>query len=258
MEVATAFRYPFGRPVTRRPPSAGSSRQLLILGAYPSALHVGWRPPFGKRVRALAVDDEPEPFWTGHDEADRIAAWKAAVRFRDRDWGIVTLPQTKNGSCGTWVEQRVLRPLRVDRSAAWITDCLDTYRSSDGGARRVEDTYSPCAERGGWASARLAAHPSEDEIVAEALSEHAARLREELAACRPDCIVTLGNAALRVLSSLCSPPAAPLKLAPDERYGHPVMIASDGRTIEWLPLAHPAAPKRYQRAHDTWVAHRTG
>ena len=43
--VTMPFTFPFGRPVTRRPPSATSFRRVLILGAYPSALHVEWCPP---------------------------------------------------------------------------------------------------------------------------------------------------------------------------------------------------------------------
>jgi hypothetical protein len=54
-------RFPFGRPSTRRPPREPSGpADLLVLGVYPSALHVRWTTPDGLHtVGALAVDDEP-------------------------------------------------------------------------------------------------------------------------------------------------------------------------------------------------------
>jgi hypothetical protein len=61
-------QFPFGAPVlacgTEMP-----TRQfpVLVLGAYPSALHVRWVPPegYGRAVAALPVDNEPTPFWDG-------------------------------------------------------------------------------------------------------------------------------------------------------------------------------------------------
>jgi hypothetical protein len=55
--------FPFGASVLRRPPSASTKTRVFVLGAYPSALHVGWRPPEGKPIRAMVVDNEPEQFW---------------------------------------------------------------------------------------------------------------------------------------------------------------------------------------------------
>lgn len=88
-------RYPFGRPITPRPPLRGLTKGLFVLGAYPSALHVAWTPPqgSGRKIKALAVDDEPTPFWDGLDEAERIAAWKEAVSFDSKRWGEI-------GPCG--------------------------------------------------------------------------------------------------------------------------------------------------------------
>jgi hypothetical protein len=57
-------------------PVASSHCDLFVLGAYSSALHVRWTPPEQtklRRIKALAVDNEPEPFWTGDDEPERIA-----------------------------------------------------------------------------------------------------------------------------------------------------------------------------------------
>jgi hypothetical protein len=58
-------RFPFGRPATRRPPRTPVDRtaDLVVLGVYPSALHIRWTlPDRSASVSALAVDDEPTVF----------------------------------------------------------------------------------------------------------------------------------------------------------------------------------------------------
>jgi hypothetical protein len=61
---------------------------VFVLGAYPSALHVRWTPSGAghKPVQALAVDNEPWPFWDGDDERERVATWYAAVGREDFEW----------------------------------------------------------------------------------------------------------------------------------------------------------------------------
>jgi len=136
--------FPFGLPILPCAPSSDYRCRVFILGAYPSALHVSWRPPDGlyRPIKAIAVDNEPEPFWTGQDEAARIEAWKERVGFDQAKWGAVAPAGRLNGSSGDWVEQQVLDPLGALRSNTWITDCLDTYRCSDGLASRIDDTYA--------------------------------------------------------------------------------------------------------------------
>ncbi len=62
--------------------------------------------------------------------------------------------------------------------------------------------------------------------------------------------MSLGNAALRVMGKLLS--AGPDRLEVDG-YGTRLNGGLDGRAVEWLPLAHPAAPQRYQEAHRAWM-----
>lgn len=248
-----SFVFPFGRPVTPRPPSASVARRVFILGAYPSALHIEWTPPKPyKQIRALAVDDEPTPFWTGHDEEDRVRRWAEAVGFRP-SWGKVRGVGRLNGSSGVWVEREVLHPLDVTHADTWITDCLDTYRASTGVGLRLNDTYEPFAREVGLPPAVLPSHPGENDIVREARSEHLDRLRQELRTCEPQLVVTLGNAALRVVGDLVEVKAVPTRLSVAS-YGTRLPCRFDGRGIVWLPLAHPAAPAAYQAAHGRWRA----
>lgn len=252
------FVFPFGAPVSACRPSADGPRRVFVLGAYPSALHVAWTPPpTRRRIAAIAVDNEPEPFWTGADQVDRIERWKAAVGFDDA-WGKVVPCGSLNGPSGAWVEARILAPLGATRAEAWITDCLDTYRASVGGAARILDTYSGFARESGLPQANVAPHPSEAAIVKEALQEHRERLLDELEVARPDVVVTLGNAALRVLREISEveandDPGKALRADPAS-YGQRRPVRLGSRLAEWLPLAHPAAPAPYQQAHEAWVA----
>jgi hypothetical protein len=252
--------FPFGRPVLPCPPSADGPRRSFLLGAYPSAIHIRWTPPGDRRtVRAIPVENEPEPFWTGDDQVDRVQRWRAVAGFSPR-WGTAEPAGHLNGSSGEWVKQRILGPLGLARDEVWITDCLPTYRQSVEVGARLQDTYDPFARTEGLPAAALARHPTEAEIVAEALAEQRQRLLMELAAAQPERIITLGRAALRVLQGLVRTSGkARLQVGPDGTavggpYGQPVEVEVAGRSAEWLPLAHPAAPPRYQKAHDAWIA----
>lgn len=253
-----AHLFPFGRPITARKPSASGAKKLFLLGAYPSALHVKWTPhkPF-EPIAALAVDNEPEPFWTGADELRRIDEWKAAVAWRP-EWGTVEPVGSLNGSSGLWVDEKVLAPLGVARNEAWITDCLDTYRFSKGQEDAVAARFAPFAQASGlsWAGSGALRHPTEDEIVNEARKEHLSRLGGELIAAQPDLVVTLGNAALRVMSKLVvvEGKSAPETLAPGADYGSAVEIRVGGKAAKWLPLVHPGQrSKEWRAAHGKWI-----
>lgn len=93
--------FPFGRPNGPRPArEPRRPARQLVLGVYPSALHVRWaRPdwlgpsgPGERGVSAMAVDAEPCVFWRGDNDescADapdgvhaRVERWKTDVGFR--------------------------------------------------------------------------------------------------------------------------------------------------------------------------------
>lgn len=247
--------FPFGCPVRASRPTSRGRRDLFLLGAYPSALHVQWRPPpasGARRVRALAVDNEPEPFWDGSDQETLVETWMTGRDWREQ-WGAIDPARRLNGPSGEWVQHQILDRFSVDRSAAWITDCLDTYRLSSRMRTAVEAVYQPFARAHDLPLARLAKHPSKDQIVVEAKSQHLGRLRHEIAAATPKVAVTLGNAALRVFKSLLDSPVGPRQLAADKSYGSSFEVNIDGTLMRWFPLAHPAAPPAYHKIHQGWA-----
>jgi len=251
------YHFPFGRPVSPRPPSARSQKSLFVLGAYPSALHVQWSPPSGRpggKIGAIAVDDEPEVFWNGADAAEHVARWREEY-FNDQ-WGEIKVPPGLNGPSGAWVDGKVLKRFGKTRADAWITDCLNTYRVSDDGATAIKERFVPFALDEGLSIPKLAPHPTESEVVAEALGPvRLAELRAELSCAAPDTIVTLGNAALRVMREMVdgfggADPGSGLTV---DGYGTPFVVTVNGREVTWYPLCHPAAPKAYQDAHEAWM-----
>jgi hypothetical protein len=242
--------YLFGTPALPRKPSASGQSDWLILGAYPSALYVRWQPPAATPISAIAVADEPEPFWQGEDQESRIKAWADSLPWNP-DWGMVSAPDYLNGSSGAWLSEHVLTPLGIARAHTWITDCLDIYHESDGAAKRLDDpSMRALIARLNIQDRDLPPHPSEGQIVTKAQVD---RLRGELADCRPKCVITLGNAALRVFGSFVEGSAPIKRLVADSTYGERFDVrVLGGSLMELLPLAHPAAPEDYQQAHAKW------
>lgn len=90
----------------------------------------------------------------------------------------------------------------------------------------------------------------------EALDIHTARLLDELHTAQPKLVVTLGNAALRVLTALTGGDKRLRLNSSIESYGQPLQARTSEHAFELIPLAHPAAPKVYQAAHGKWVTSR--
>lgn len=246
-------RFPFGAEVRSVSRAPGGHRSVFLLGAYPSALHVQWDPPSGaslKPIKALAVDNEPEPFWDGRDEAEHVAAW--AAKHFDVANGRIRPAGRLNGSSGRWVHDLVLEPLAATMEDVWLTDCLDSYRCSAGQSQRLADTYGPYADQHGLPAAELQRHPNENAIVLEALDQQRERLLYELRITQPNMIVTLGRAAARVIHDLLELDSEAGTLL-QEAYGDIVIVSCNDKATQLLCLAHPGAPGSWQQTHLNWV-----
>ncbi|KAA1426894.1 hypothetical protein [Nocardioides antri] len=154
--------FPFGRPNTvrdMRPASEGQA-QVLVVGVYPSAFHVRWwalgnddlrRPTIG----SMAVDVEPEVFWTGdrtpQAAQDHIAAWRKHVQAAtgiDPGENAKVGPGT-NGTSGRTVQERYLDCLGVTPGQTAFTDVYQAFLLKRGAAARrvggtaIDDDYAP-------------------------------------------------------------------------------------------------------------------
>lgn len=251
--------FPFGRPVLPSPTSTDKPCQGYVLGAYPSGLHVRWTPPssFGlKPIAAMIVDNEPVPFWDGRHATERTEDWRRAVDWQE-DWGSVKAVPRHNGPSGQWVDEHLLKPLRLTRDDVCISDCLDQSRLNPGQARRLADTYAPVASALGLTECTLQPVPgSESAIVREAREGHLERLRAELRRSGATKVVTLGNAALRVFKMLIEMPDGDgLRRLSHAGYGSTVDSTFEGRSIRWHPLVHPRNGARHpdwRGTHARW------
>lgn len=255
----TDSTFPFGSPLSPRPPSATSARRLFLLGPHPGALHVEWTPPAPfQRIAALAVDNEPEPFWTARDEEEQLEAWKQRVGWK-AEWGTVGPAGPLNGSSGLWLDQKVLSPLKATRAETWMTSCLDTYRYSHGQQEVVTSRFAPVAEKLKlpWSGVPDALrNVEEDQLVAEARGQQK-RLLAEFRVAMPRLVVTLGNVALRVFAQLANVPE-PEPLKPNKDYGTQSDVLVAGRSVTWLPLSHPGMrSKEWQAVHAKWIRAKT-
>ena len=93
-------RFPFGEPLAPVPHTSKGQTSVFILGAYSSAVHAMWRfgPGGSDRVQALAIANEPEPFWDGTDQLYLIA--------RHRPPFGELLPTPENGPSGTALRKK--------------------------------------------------------------------------------------------------------------------------------------------------------
>lgn len=255
--------FAFGAPVVPSRPSASGAREVYVLGAYPSGLHVSWTPPKLeglelRTVRAMIVDNEPTPFWDGSNAQDHFDTWRDKVEWNP-NWGVAKLAaSSSNGPSGKWVTDHIIKPLDIGREEVCISDCLDESRLNAGQAGRIANTYAPVAERLGLPKCTLRPVPSgESAMVSEAVDRHLDRLRFELRECSPAKIVTLGNAALRVTARVLELDDTAPSALNREAYGRALHVQFEGRTLEWLPLVHPRSGERtppWPAIHASWEA----
>lgn len=228
----------------------------MVVGVYPSALHVRWSAPGGPRVTALAVAAEPWPFWAGEGAAQRVERWKDQVGWRP-GWGTAADAGHVNGSSGRRVRDEVLAPLGVSIDDVWTTDVLPwffVHRGPGTQGEAMAGRYDPWATQAGQPLHALPPRPSPDVLVARAVAEERDRLRAEIVSSSCRLVVALGNETLRVLAACADEHDLPGRLVPDHSYGTLATMTVGATTVAVLPLVHPGQRGRVWRsAHSSWA-----
>jgi hypothetical protein len=235
---STVERFPFGATLAPVQPSAASARRILVLGVYASALHARWKYGSGRRdyVAALAVDNEPTPFWDGRDQEDRIASVRPPFG--------QLLPTPQNGCSGKALDEHYLQRLNLLRGDCWITDLHNRYLAQRAQRLAFERAYRAVgAQAPPWTLPPRTGtvHPSK------------ARLRElqaEFTTASPRWVITLGAEPLDVLG---------LPRLDKATYGRASRAVIWGREVGLLAFTHPRNAGRlgafsqdwYDR-HKTW------
>lgn len=279
--------FPFGRPNTPRPArwdGSGRARQL-ILGVYPSALHIVWTPPKGlvdsgrQRIAALAVDVEPTVFWNGQGPtpAEAIAGWKRAVGFNDRTAGHGLARLAINGASGVTLDSYfaglphpVTETVLADVYPVFLVKRSTGARWHQGDVQdriynRIAGRLPPLAD-GPVGPATLPSRLPPAVLSRQAAVRFGAWLVELIRTVGPETIVTLGQEPWDTLALLpeltCTAPAAKLSASRVAGYGRPGTITVDGRRITWIPLAHPGliqgpsgrrGTPSWVEAHQAWI-----
>ncbi|SDD08166.1 hypothetical protein [Actinokineospora iranica] len=246
--------YPFGRPATRRLPRLPEtdSAAVLVLGVYPSALHVRWARPGGPPIAALAVDDEPTVFWTGHNQAERVEWWRRQVGWRP-EWGAIS-PAGANGGSGRLVVTDVLEPLGLDPRSAYFTDCLPTYFVKPGERQdRAIREYDEFAVAAGLSASVLRRRPDKRDLVRIAVQTEGSELLRQFRDSAAPTVVTLGKEAADVFAALTGTDRVPFRLTGE--YGVSRAVPLGGREIRWIPLVHPGVRRDigWRNCHARWV-----
>lgn len=265
--------FAFGLTNRAMPATVPVAADALVLGVYPSAFHVAWRPPAGWDAGAfggLAVDVEPSVFWPGEPQVDRTRLLQEWQHRAEEVCG--PLPGRfgwcgSNGSSGALLDRLwYFAGSGVPRERTAFTDALPVFtvkRGRRAGHREQGDAlddYNLLARAHDLPLASLPPRPDPAELPVLAADQFGERLRGELLAVAPRLVVTLGQEAWDTLLAVADTEAPALGLSQarsEGRYGARGAVAVGGWSAAWLPLAHPgllgkSAP--WQTAHQLWAA----
>ena len=277
--------FPFGQPNGPRPWRWGAPGlpDHLVIGVYPSALHVRWEAPaFAKDHRgprgvvgSMAIDVEPQVFWNGKDAETRINSWKSDVGFveGDQEGCHGHIEPATNGPTGDALFAEYLPKLGWTEADTALLDVYPVYlvkRGSDsqrGQGRAIEEEYDPLAGHlsrasgGTFQASNLPERPTAKQLPKMAAERFGAWLVEALTELRPSAVITLGQEPWDTLELLpgveVSAPAADLSALLPNNYGQAGRIVVDHQVVEWTPLAHPGLIRqdtgRWAAAHGRWI-----
>ncbi len=275
--------FPFGRPNGPRPTrmAAGGPVRQVVIGTYPSALHVDWTaprfavlPPRAKgRVGAFAVDVEPAAFWDGADAHDRIRRWAAAVGFREGDEPGCHghIKDANNGPSGSGLRSEYFPALPFTFEQSALLDVYPVYfvkqgtkrangaRGKRGQSEAIADEYNAIVDQlEGFSPATLPNRPTAKRLPHMAIDRFGDWLRETLEELQPAHVVTLGEEAWNTLAGIegieLDHPCVSLSASRIEGYGRTSTMTVSGRTIAWTPLAHPGLIRMSSEDPGSWGA----
>jgi uracil-DNA glycosylase len=249
-ELSDLGRFPFGEPVRRVVQADRGEKRAFVLGVYASAVHARWvGRDGGNLVKALAVASEPEIFWRGEREAAEEII--GAIPVPEQAGRLTPADSMFNGPSGVALDERILRPLGLDRSECWLCDLVPYSCSNDNQRAAIENHYRPLVAELGLPE------PSVPEVPRK-LADDARRreILDELDASAARLLILLGDEPIKHFMR-------PLvgewtRLSAFEDYGRLHRVTLDGRALFALPLAHPRQVARLGRHSREWFEQHQG
>lgn len=256
----------------------------LVLGVYPSAVHVRWTRPgwLGtpgegeSGVAAMAVDVEPCVFWSGDDDTSCAAApngvaalverWARAVGFRPGDaegeHGRLAA-STLNGPSGQILDT-YFRGLPIGRDETAFADVYPVFfvhRNGKAGKGRkqgdaMDVAYNSVATRltgatgAAFAPSNLPTRPSARRLPKLAQERFGEWLTDLILGTKPEVIVTLGQEPWDTLECLGAELRHPAQRVSElHGVGQGAVGSGQLRTqrFDWLPMPHPGSLMRRER-----------
>jgi hypothetical protein len=242
-------RYPFGEPVGSVTALGAAPARVFVLGVYPSAIHARWVGPDGTpRIRAVAVADEPEPFWPGDDAVVAATVARLNARLPSAAGQLEPAAPAFNGPSGLALDEFVLAPLGLDRDAVRIADVHNRYMANTGQVAAVARAYEPLVAAG----LLPAVSWERRHKLRRVPSDRQPSLADELATADPEWLITLGNEPLRALG---------LEPLTQDGYGKERTATVFGRRVRLVPLVHTrqaaghgASSGVWRERHQAWLA----
>jgi len=239
--------FPFGQPIKNVCQADRTPKKVFVLGVYASAVHAKWVDDNGKvKVKALAVDSEPEIFWRGENAKeiiDKISIPASA--------GTLLPAESKlNGPSGVALDDKYLKPLGLTRFDVWLCDLVPHSCRNDRQAAALKREYDQNKDK-----LKLPEYnwPKVPLLLAD--TSRRGEILDELNTATSSIIITLGDQPLKWFTSkLGSKKARLLDYGDtDESYGLVRNISIDGRSIKLLPLVHPRQAGRLGGYSPKWA-----
>ena len=241
-----AEQFPFGQPIQPVTWPHPGRKQVLIIGVYPSAVHARWVDVDGRiRIRAVAVANEPEPFWLGQDAEEHIEAVAATV---PPVAGRLIAASEYNGPSGQALDASVLGPLGLTRDHIRVADIDNRYMANSAQQKATAGYCQLLASKGlvppvSWRRRRP---------VTKIPADRSPSLVDEFDEAAPEWVITLDDEPLRALG---------LERLTMDNYGKPTSTLVAGHKVQLLRLVHTrqqaghgASSPAWAQAHRHWAA----
>lgn len=251
------FNFPFGKQLTPVQQKDRTPKKAFVLGVYASAVHAKWADKNGKqKVSAFAVASEPDIFWTGDNAEEIISSINIPSEL-----GTLTVPTNKNlnGLSGRALDEKFLKPLKLDRQSTWLCDLLPESRVNAKQRFAIDKNYTteliqkfnlPLATVPNFDKAELDSEPRRNEIL------------QELETSQADTLVLLGDLPIYWFLRFHNKKYSKLSQFGDtkETYGREHEIIINNRVYKVIPLCHPrqadrlgSSNQKWGQLHDNWT-----
>lgn len=250
--------FPFGQPLTKvYQIETSPNKVVFVLGVYASAVHARWIDGNGKvKVQALAVASEPTIFWKGEGVEEIISA----IKIPNELGRLEPANNNLNGPSGKALDNLFLKPLKLDRSKAWLCDLLPESRQNIGQLAVLKKYYTEGIVKQFNLSPANVPVFDEKEIVNNSSERHLDILAE-LETSGASTIILLGDLPIKYFLHFFDKRTKLSQFGDTtETYGRLHNIQINGKDYSVIPLCHPrnaarlgAHSKKWADFHDKWI-----